>query len=434
MTLNQAIEQALSYSPNLAGAREDLEAATSRRKETITGFLPTLSTDYNYYRTQDLTRIRTRYGDLYTGSLNTYQWSTSVSQPIFTGFKLSSTYKLADLGVDFSELQVFLTRLDVAYSAKKAFFEYLKAQKSLDVANQQVVQLTSHLQTARDFFDVGILPTNDVLKVEVELAEAQQQLVQADNSVSVTRATLNTLLGRPVGADLKTQDELNYHEVKIGYEQARQTGRVERPELKAIEVQLQQGQENVRQAEAGYYPQVNLQASYIFTGENWDFGDSSVYDPTNWQVVTAVNWPFWEWGRTLHQVNQKRANLRKLESTRRDLQDQVELQIKQSWLSLKDSEKNISTARTSIVSAEENFRITQERFKEQLTTNTEVLDAQTLLTKARNNYYTALTQYNLAEAALLRSMGRGLPPGLDAKPTPEEMLKPAPPAGAASDK
>jgi outer membrane protein TolC len=117
----------------------------------------------------------------------------------------------------------------------------------------------------------------------------------------------------------------------------------------------------------------------------------------------------------VQQVNQKRAGLRKLENTRRDVQDQVELQVKQTWVTLKDSEKNIGTALTSIASAQENFRITQERFKEQLTTNTEVLDAQTLLTKARNNYFTALTLFNVAEAGLLRSMGRGLPEGLEAK-------------------
>jgi outer membrane protein TolC len=402
---------ALAYSPNLAGVREDLVAAEAKRKEAATYFLPTFSTDYNYYKVQDLTKIRTKFGDLYTGTLNTYQWATSVSQPIFTGFRLSSSYNLADLGVNYSELQVDLFRLDVAYSAKKAFFEYLKALKSLEVANQQVVQLTSHLKTARDFFEVGILPLNDVLKVEVELAEAQQQQVQADNAVSLAGASFNSLLGRPLDHPLVLEDALKHHEVKVEFEQARQSARVERPELKALEVQLRQAQESIRQAQSAFYPQLSLQGAYIFTGENWDFGDSSIYDPTNWQVITSINWPFWEWGRTVQQVNQKRAGLRKLESTQRDVRDQVELQVKQTWVSLKDSEKNIATAQTSITSAEENFRITQERFKEQLTTNTEVLDAQTLLTKARNNYYTALTVFNVAEAGLLRSMGRGLPEG-----------------------
>jgi outer membrane protein TolC len=409
--INEAIEIALAYSPNLAGVLEDLETALAKRKEAGTYFLPTLSIDYNYFKVKDLTRIRTRYGDLHTGSLNTYQWATSLSQPIFTGFSLSSNYNLAELGVNYNELQVELARLDVAYSTKKAFFGYLKALKGLEVADQQVLQLTGHLKTARDFFDVGILPLNDVLKVEVELAEAQQQQVRAANALSLAGANLNTLLGRPLDPPLVLEDLLKHHEVNVKFEQARQVAKVERPELKALEIQLQQAKWSVHQAQSGYYPQLNLQGSYIFTGENWDFGDSSIYDPTNWQVVTSINWPFWEWGRTMQQVNQKRAGLRKQENIHRDVQDQIELQVKQTWVSFKDAEKNIATALTAIASAEENFRITQERFKEHLTTNTEVLDAQTLLTNALDNYYTALTQFNVAEAGLLRAMGLGLPEG-----------------------
>ena len=74
---------------------------------------------------------------------------------------------------------------------------------------------------------------------------------------------------------------------------------------------------------------------------------------------------------------------------------------------------SLSALRASIRSATENFRITEERFREQLTTNTEVLDAQTLLSQARNNYNTALTQYNVAEARLRRAMGGGLPEGVE---------------------
>lgn len=412
LTLSQAIQKALAYSPNLAAAKEDLQAAQEQRSESETYFLPTLSSSYTWQKLQNPTQARTALGITTVGTANIYQWNAGFTQPLFTGFNLTSSYRLADLGVDVANMQVMLSVLDVVLSVKEAFFDYLRAQKGEDVAKQAVVQLSSHLKTAQDFHEVGIIPINDVLKAEVELANAQQQEVTANNLTSVTRSRLNTLLGLPVDGSLEVEDILSFHKVDIDYGQARTLARALRPELKGLDLRLMQADQSIIQAQSRYYPQLNLSGGYASTSDSLDLGDSEFYDPGGWQVTTSVNWPFWEWGRTGHQVGQRRAQKRRLENTRRDLQDQVDLQVKQSYLALHDAEKNIATARASIRSATENYRITQERFKEQLTTNTEVLDAQTLLTQAQHNYYNALTVYNLAEARLRRAMGGGLPEGV----------------------
>lgn len=215
---------------------------------------------------------------LSSGSTDTYQWINSVSQPIFTGFNLLSTFRLADLGVDVAQAQVRLTMLDLVLSVKEAYFDFLRAQ----------------------------------------------------NATSVTRARLNSLLGIPVDNPLEVQDILNFHKVNIDYDQARRTVRLERPELE----------------------------------------QNDYYDPTQGQILDQIDWTFWEWGRTHYQVSQRRAAKRRLENTRRDLQYQVDLQVKQYYLALVDSQKNIATSETSIRSATENFRIIKERFREQLTTTT----------------------------------------------------------------
>ncbi|MFH1057261.1 MAG: TolC family protein [Pseudomonadota bacterium] len=412
LTLPQAIQKALAYSPNLAAAKEDLAAAEQQRLESETYFLPALSTAYTWQRVQNPTQSRTALGVTSLGSANVYQWNASLSQPLFTGFNLTSSYRLADLGVDVAGMQVMLAALDVTLAVKESFFDYLRAQKAEEVAQQAVTQLTSHLKNAQDFHEVGIIPINDVLKVEVELANAQQQEVTANNATSVAMSRLNTLLGTPVDGTLDVEDILSFHKVDIDYNQAHATARQQRPELKSLDLRLMQADQSVIQAQSRYYPQLNLTGGYVSTSDTADLGDSYYYDPSGWQVVTSLNWTFWEWGRTNHQVGQRRAQKRRLENVRRDVQDQVDLQVKQYYLALHDAEKNIATAKASIRSAKENYRITQERFKEQLTTNTEVLDAQTLLTQAQNNYYTALTVYNVAEARLRRAMGGGLPAGV----------------------
>ena len=405
VNMDQAIAMALSYSPNLVAAKEDLEQARYQEKAAFTSFLPTLSTNYSYTKNQNPTIIHTPIGDInFSGDL-TYKWSTSLNQPVFTGFRLTSQYRLAELGVDIANVNVGLAKLNLVLNVKEAYFEYLRAQKSLKVAKQAVLQLKSQLKVSQDFYDVGIIPINDVLKTKVELANQQQNEVAAQNAVDLARARLASLLGLPVQSALQVEDILRYRPITVEYIKARDKARAQRPELKALSLQLEQADYSIQQARSGYYPEVGISATYDYTSDSPDMKDSVYYDHTGWMVGAQLNWVFWEWGRTRHQVSQQQASRRKLVAVRQDLEDQVDLQVKQAILYLVDSAKNIVTAKTSIEQAKENYRITMERYKEQLTTNTELLDAQTLLTQAQNNYFTALSVYNVAEARLWRAMG-----------------------------
>ncbi len=411
VSLDQAIGMALAYSPNLTAAKEDLASARHKEKEALTYFLPTLATSYSYQKRQDPPVIHTDLGTFQAGNDLTYLWSTSLQQPVFTGFRLTSQYRLAELGVDLANVNLELARLDVVLKVKEAYFQYLRAQKALKVAKQAVVQLKSHLKVAQDFYEVGIIPLNDVLKTKVEMANAQQKEVAAQNQVDLARSRLATLLGLPVEAPLQVEDILRYQPLRVEFAWARTQARAQRPELKALDLRLKQADYSIQQAQSGYYPELGLNATYEFVSDSPELDDTPYYDHTGWLVGAQLKWTFWEWGRTRNRVNQRRAAKRKLAALRRDLEDQVDLQVKQAVLFLQDSAKNIVTAKTSIAQAEENYRITMERYREQLTTNTELLDAQTLLTQAQNNYYTALTVYNIAQARLLRAMGRvrGLP-------------------------
>jgi outer membrane protein len=91
--------------------------------------------------------------------------------------------------------------------------------------------------------------------------------------------------------------------------------------------------------------------------------------------------------------------------TKRALEDSITLELKTALLDLETSEKNIPTTRQAVEQGEENLRVSEERYKAQVTTITEVLDAQTRLSQARVNYYRAFYDHNLAKARLLRAIG-----------------------------
>jgi outer membrane protein len=119
----------------------------------------------------------------------------------------------------------------------------------------------------------------------------------------------------------------------------------------------------------------------------------------------VASWNFWEWGKTKFRVDASRARENQALNVQKELNDQITLEIKYAYLNLQEAEKQIAVSRQVIEQAEENFRIAEERFKERVSTSTEVLDAQTLLTKSKSDYANALGDYNISYAKLQRAMG-----------------------------
>ncbi|MCF8031586.1 MAG: TolC family protein [Desulfarculaceae bacterium] len=424
VSLSQALSMALDYSPNIKQTLAELDRAASQQKEAFTYFLPSFSTSYGWQKTQDPPQFRTGAAKVVVNEDDIYQWSTGFKQPLFTGMRISSQYELAKLGVNLAEVNLFLAYLDVALKVKEQYFLYLRYIKGVKVSQEAVSQLEAQLKVSRDFYEVGIIPVNDVLKTEVRLSDAKQRLVSSKNDRALSRARLNRLLGLAVERKLRVKDILKSYPVEVDFQKFRLVARAERPELKAVDLQLKQADQSITKAKSGYYPEVNLRASYDFTSNDATLGDSEYNDATNWTITTQLDWAFWEWGRTAHQTSQQRADKRRLEAVKQQVEDEVDLQVKEATLFLREAQRNIVTSTTGVKQAEENYRVTFERYREQLTTNTELLDAQLLLAQARNNYYNALATFNIAEARLQRAMGRGLARVGYKKPQPDTSVWP----------
>jgi outer membrane protein len=131
-------------------------------------------------------------------------------------------------------------------------------------------------------------------------------------------------------------------------------------------------------------------------------------------VAAVATWDLWEWGRTKYSRDASVSQEKQAVNALANAKDQVALEVKNAWLAVKEAEKLIAVTRTSIEQAEENYRITQERYREQVSRMTDVLDALTLLTYARASYSNALSDYQISLAGLERAMGVIWRPGGEA--------------------
>lgn len=404
-TLESSIKEAIDNNRQIKIGEQKIEEAEYAEKKAGADFLPRFSTSYLLRHEGEVGVITTPAFSLPLGTRNNFQWQATVTQPVFTGFALNSAYELAKLGIDLSEMELALEKLDMALKVKEAYFNILKADKALLVARSAVESLKEHLKVAKNFYEEGMIPVNDLLKAEVELANAEQTLIQAQNGSQLSRAYFNTVLSKPIDTPVHVQDILEYTPEPMDLERLYEEALLKRPEIKTIEINDLQADQQIKLAKSKYYPEIAVTYNYTKAGDTPDVHGSYYHDSSSWQAVASLSWTFWNWGGDHYNVRQKELNKEQLMNTKRLLEDSIKLELKSAILDLEEKEKRIPAAKKAVEQGEENLRVSNERYKAQVTTSTEVLDAQTLLTQARVNYYSALYDHHLAKAALLRAVG-----------------------------
>ena len=407
-SLEKSISEALDENWSLKATREKIDQAVQVKNQARSEFLPKLSTSYGYTRQSEEAIIRgtgTGLDGRPLSSQDNYQWRGTVTQPLFTGFSLISSYDLARLGIDQSEMEFELKKLDLALRVKEAYFDILIADKAVEVAEKDVESRQSNVDVARSFYKVGMIPVNDLLKAEVELGNSQQNLVKARNGSKLARSAFNIVLSRPVNEPVEVEDILVYKPEHVDFPEYVSKAFAARPEVKIIDINILQTDQRIRLARSGVYPEISLSYDYIKEGDDPNVSGSDFHDAGRWEAMAVCTWTFWEWGKTHYSVREKESLKKELIQTRMSLEDNIRLELKDAVLALETAEQNIPTTKKAVEQGEENLRVNNERYKAQVTTITEVLDAQSLLTQARVNYYKALYSHNLARARLQRALG-----------------------------
>ncbi|MGO8989780.1 MAG: TolC family protein [bacterium] len=416
LTLEESIKIAMERSLTIHSAVEGVAGSEYKHKETITNFLPSWTGQYAMGRYNAPALVGpipivlpvTLPGLGAFTSRDVYGLSTSVNQPFFTGGLNLANYRSAKLGVDLSKTNVETARRDLVLQVRVGYFTILRAEKYLDVAEQQAKQFEAQLEVTKAFFDAEKVSMNDVLQAQVSLADARQSMAKAANDVATAKASFNTLLRREVTTPFEVVDILAYKAFPLSYEQSLEEALRLRPEIKAAQININQAKENVKVARSGFFPTINLSGNYSRSSDMWTLQKDFKLDNI-WSIQASATFTLWNWGNTAFKVGENKVKVTQAEDSKNQLIDSITLEVRDAYLNMLLAEKNIRTAETAIEQAEENLRMFEERYKYQVATQTDVIIAVTFLTQARTNYYSALSDFNIAEAQLERAMGRMYP-------------------------
>ncbi len=411
LTLEESIQIGLKNSELIHSSQMKVNYAEARWSEVNTYRLPSLKLNASYTRLSEIEPfiLNTPFGnfDIQPSIVNNYNIKLSLQQPIFTGFRLSSSSNIAEYTYEAQKQEYTKDEQQLIYDIKKAYWGLFDVTKVKSVVDENIDLIKAHLSDVKNFYENGISTKNDVLKVQVQLAEAELRQIDADNGVKLATSNLNNVIGLPLSTNIEVQSDVTLEDENTpDLDQLIQEAIENRPELKSMDFRLKAGESGVTMAESGWYPQIYLAGNYYYSRPNQRIFPAEDKFNGTWDVSVGLSWDIWNWLATSDQTKQAEAQLEQVKDGYKSLKDGVSLEVTQNYLNLLKAKEKVIASNQSVHQAEENYRVTNETFKNGLALNSDLLDAEFALLQAKTNYIQSLADYELAKAGLEKSIGK----------------------------
>ncbi len=408
VSLEDAIRTARANHPQLLQARAGAEAAAARADEALAPLLPQVGGSLSYRRgtanSPGLGPTSWTGKDLWTAGATASQLVWDFGQ---TTGRWDSAKESAGAQRD-SERH---TALQVVLGVRSAFFTARASKDLVGVARETLANQEAHLRQIRGFVEVGTRPEIDLAQARTDRANAQVQLITAENAYQTARAQLNQAMGIEGPTDYDVADDTM--PAVEGEDQPLETLLAEairaRPDVASLEGQVRAQQAAIGSARGGYFPSLGVAAGIS------DTGPDPARSVANWNATATLTWNFFQGGLTAAQVREARASLTGIEAQLAALRQQVRLEVDQAARAVRAAKAALSAAGEALLNARERLRLAEGRYQTGTGSIIELGDAQVALTAAGAQQVQADYTLASARAQLLKALGRPAPPG-DAAP------------------
>lgn len=414
ITLKDAIEIALKNHPTIEAQQGQVLAGEARTGQAWGDFYPRLSLGGAYARISPVDAITgstTSNAGLppgtqniptgAQGSYNQYAASANISQLIFDFGKSWAQVKAQKLSTQAAQHDLQATRDQVVEGVKEAYYSLLSAEQSIKVASEKVEQFKKHLAYARGLYSVGSKSRMEVTKAEVDVSNAQVDLIKAENGVRFYRLSLNNAMGLLNAPAYTIKEDLSSEIPNLTFERALETAYKNRADLLALEKQKESTEQSIKATFRAHYPILSANANYMYVGTE------SPLD-SGWTAALTMSVPIFSGFVTSHKVAEYQANLKTINARIKEMKQKIALEIKQGFLALRESDERRLSTEVVVRQAKENLNLANERYKAGLVISFEVADAIFTYANAQFSNISAKYDNKIALARIEKAMGSQL--------------------------
>ena len=400
-TLEDAWDSAINNNHRIKSAQADTSASEQQLQSAQGQRLPDLNVSSGYTQFSETpaakTQIAGQSAQFSTTQAGSVKAQAIASVPIFTSGRISHNINAAEASLQAVQSNETTSILNIKMQVAEAYITVLRMESAVQVTQSHVDTLALHIKDVNNLFELGMVARNDVLAANVEWVNAQQLVVQSNNQLDIARAHYNQLLDRNLGDAVKlthqfpdtpqgTLNELSSNAIK------------QRPELVALAQQIEALGQQAQSVKAGLLPQVAVNGGYQYQENRYQAFQGL------WMANVGMEWKLFD-GSSGHRSDALTRQAISLKEQRDDLSGMIGLQVRQAWLDIQETQKRIAVTKQAIAQADENLKVTADRYQQGLSTNTEVLKAEDLRTITHDNFNNANYDAALAILHLRRAVG-----------------------------
>jgi outer membrane protein TolC len=433
LTADRAVQIALQRSTQAITAEATVLTRRGQLYSAYSGLMPRIGADLSRSGSWTRNNIGT------SPFLGTTRVSTTYSQDLYsTTPELSGSWSPINLstlsglsaargGLKAAQLQQKSARNDIALSVRRQFYTVVQAIQLAGV-NAQALQLSRDSERrVRALFEVGSVSKSDVLKAEVQTAQSELDSLTAYQDVTAQRIALAEAIGVR-DRDLGDLDTVLTYEPK-DFDSATLLGEAEgsRPDLQAAETALKAARASLRAAKFLRIPSLTMSGAADFSSRNSSRSEQPLFDRTTFTEIPgtrsttssssktdrilsgrlALSWNIFDGFATEGEIAQARAGLLTAQESRDALRRNLEGEVQQALITYREAIERSRVARRAVDSAQENLKLTREKYNVGSSTILDLIDAQVQLQRAQSTEVSSLAGIRVAEAAIERVRGRG---------------------------
>lgn len=409
LSMEQCRDMALSASEELKQADNRLRQAELDDKIAATARLPKIEgSATGAYVLPDIEMT-----GMELAMRGTYMAGLTLTQPIYTGGKISAGRQMARLGRQIADQQLRMTRMDVLVDADNAYWSYIAVRRKVRMLESYSTQMDTIYKQTSSAVAAGMAIENDLLRIEAKRTEIEYQLQRARNGADLCRMALCNVIGAPLDTAIEPTDTT----FNIESPTAMSLDIARRPEVGLLEKQIDVNMQRIRDARSEMLPTVGLSAGYSYYGNIKlkgfaDMGNGTTVPYTQefrdgiGIAMLAVKIPIFHWGESRKKMHKARYEL---DNSQLELQRNMRLmsiEAQQAVQNVEDGYRMIHTAESGLRQAEENLRVMRNRYAAAMSPLTDLLDAQSQWQQAQSNLIEAQTQYMIYRTDYLRATGQ----------------------------
>jgi outer membrane protein TolC len=412
LSLKQAVQWGMDSSKTLKISAARLDLAEAKYNQAVDATIPSVKFSAGYTRLSNVDEP----GFLFPGSsqpvklfpvyVNNYSSSLSVSETIFSGFRLKYAKESQQLLRDAAKFENDNQRTETAFTIVSAYFNLYKLQASEQVLEENLKQVNERLRETELARQNGLATKNDILRWQLQVSGIELARIDLRNNIAVANYNLGLMLGLAEGTIIlpDSAETANVPALKPVSEYLA-TALENRSDLAATLLQERASKNAMQVARNSYLPRIQVNGEFLDARPNARYIPPVDEFHATWAAGISLNWDLVGLYSNRHGVDEAGSYLRQSEAKSGLVRDQVKSEINQNFLLCRQALQKADVMLKTVEQSAENYRLTDARYRNNLVVLSDLLDANTQLLNAQINYSFAQADIQIAYYRLLKSTG-----------------------------